>query len=243
MTVNLGNSLNSTNDRSRLWFGSDNEDTFNFNLKTRKQQLEQNGVLDYPITYDFNEHGFRSEEFTEGPSPIVFLGASDTVGTGVMLEDLWTYRVATALSMRHFNLGAGAASGDAAFRIAQYWLPKLNPSVVVMLTPKNVRLEVITENKFFQLAPHFVQNAYKKDRDIIDKLTPYYKLWSAEEDNLFLNQKRNELAVAKLAADIGAKFVLVDSNADWEDIDLARDLIHAGKKSNHAMAELVLSKI
>lgn len=246
--------------KSVKWFATDSEEAYVNNLKIRRHKLEEYGFIDAEITYTFNQYGFRSEEFVDDADSIVFLGASDTVGVGLALEDTWTYQVASALNLRHYNLSIGGLAGDGAFRLAYHWLEKLKPKVVVLMSPKNVRLEAIddrTEQRWYwQLSPFLKKsssngnnNSYRR-KETVDDLDRFYKIWTSSEDNFILNQAKNEMATERLTENINAKFVKCDSNRDWwtspitgTPLDMARDLEHAGKKSNLAITDLVLSKI
>lgn len=235
------------------WFGTDNPETYEYNLKNRYDEMVEYDCIDRKFTYEFNDLGFRSETFSEGDC-IVFLGASDTLCTGVSLEDSWPYQVASSLNLKRYNLGLGGGSGSSAFRMAQYWLPKLNPKVVVLMSPMNTRFELADdstgERAYYQLGPSMYEKSsaywdYFKSKHLKSDLMHFYKLWIAAEDNLLLLQQKNNMAVAYLASTINAKFALADSITDCKDIavDLGRDLLHAGPKTNKLMTDIVLSRI
>ena len=236
------------------WFGSDSAKNYEINLKNDRERMERYNWIDQPITYDFNEHGFRSESFISDQDSIVFLGASDTLGTGLPLEDTWHYKVATELKLRRYNLGLGGASGNTAFRMASYWLSRLNPKIVVLMSPLNPRFELAEdidgERFYYQLGPGMWSKdslywGYFKDKNLKSKFKNFYQLWTASEDNLLLQQKKNELAISKLSDDIGSKFVLADGDTDWvgANVDYARDLMHFGREGNKIVAERILSRI
>jgi hypothetical protein len=235
------------------WFGMDTEKAYQYNIINRYDAMLENGWVDKKITYEFNEYGFRSGSFEEGDS-IVFLGASDTLCTGVPLEDSWPYHVANNLNLKRYNLGLGGASGNTAFRMATYWLEKLKPKIVVLMSPLNVRFELADDmsgsRAYYQIGP----NMFEKDSvywgnfengHLKSELSHFYKMWTSSEDNLFLLQKKNEMAIAHLASTINAKFVLADSDKDCKDIavDLGRDLTHAGTKTNQLITNLILDRI
>lgn len=235
------------------WFGMDTEKTYQHHIQHKYDLMREYGWIDKKFTYQFNKHGFRSEEFTGGDS-IVFLGASDTLCTGVPLEESWPYIVASNLNLKRYNLGLGGASGSTAFRMAKYWLDKLNPKLVVLMSPMNTRFELADEvdgqRAYFQLGPSMYEKDsaywdYFKNKHLKSDFFHFYKVWSVAEDNLLLLQEKNELAIECLANKINAKFVLADSVKDCKDIavDLGRDLLHAGTKTNQLMADIVLSRI
>lgn len=239
--------------KSLEWFGMDTEEVYQQHIKSKYDLMHQYGWVDKKFTYQFNEHGFRSEEFVGGDS-IVFLGASDTLCTGVPLEESWPYKVASSLNLKRYNLGLGGASGSTAFRMAKYWLDKLNPKIVVLMSPMNTRFELADDDDnqraYFQLGPNMYEKnsaywAHFKNKQLKSDFFHFYKVWIAAEDNLILLQEKNELAIECLASRINAKFVLADSVKDCKDIavDLGRDLVHAGTETNKLMADVVLSRI
>lgn len=235
------------------WFGMDTEEAYQRHMKNKHDLMLEYGWVDKKFTYQFNEHGFRSEEFTGGDS-IVFLGASDTLCTGVPLEESWPYKVASSLNLKRYNLGLGGASGSTAFRMAKYWLDKLNPKIVVLMSPMNTRFELADEidgqRAYFQLGPNMYEKKsaywdYFKNKQLKSDFFHFYKVWSAAEDNLLLLQEKNELAIECLVNKFNAKFVLADSDKDCKEIavDLGRDLTHAGTKTNQIITNLILNRI
>jgi hypothetical protein len=58
------------------------------------------------ITYRFNSHGFRADEFDGGPYMLA-LGCSFTIGIGLPDQDTWARQTATALGLKCANLGWG----------------------------------------------------------------------------------------------------------------------------------------
>ena len=229
------------------WFGMDSEEAYQRNIKSKHDLMRQYGWVDKKFTYQFNQHGFRSEEFTGGDS-IVFLGASNTLCTGVPLEESWPYKVASSLNLRRYNLGLGGTSGSTAFRMAKYWLDKLNPKIVVLMSPMNARFELADDvngkQTYFQLSPDMPRE-YFRNSQLKSDYVHFYKIWIGAEDNILLLQEKNELAIECLANKINAKFILADSIKDCQKIvvDLGRDLSHAGTKTNQLITNLILDRI
>ena len=95
------------------------------------------------INYKINSYGFRAEEFVEGQPCIVALGCSYTVGIGLPYKDIWPTLVGNALGLPVYNLAWGGSSADTCFRMARYWIPKLTPVHVLMLTPPESRIELV----------------------------------------------------------------------------------------------------
>jgi len=235
------------------WFGNDSLENNQYYKNRRMSDLIEFGWVDKTFTYSFNEHGFRSETFTD-ESSVVFLGASDTLGTGMPLEETWTYIVAKELGLRRYNLGQGGGSGSLCFRLASYWLPILKPKVVIYMSPLNTRYELATshtgETIYHQLSPSMLYGLSPfwnrfKDKDLMNELTQYYNQWAETEINLTLLESKNKLAISKLADNIDAKFALADGQSDWDDAmcDFARDLIHGGVQTNKNIANIILDRL
>ena len=243
------------------WLVGDSQEIYNHNLKHHYDLLESNGWLNRTIDYSFNRHGFRSEEFSSDDS-IVFLGASDTLGVGLPIEYTWCHIVAQELKLKMFNLGQGGSSGCTAFRLASYWIPILKPKVVILMSPLNPRIELIsdsllsdinTEHKrsYYQMGPHVLDTrsyfwSYISDHSVKKELQSFYHAWSSSELNLTLMQQKNNLAISMLAQQSGSKFILACSEKDWKGThgtDYSRDLQHCGMKGNQIVAELILDRV
>jgi hypothetical protein len=247
------------------WYGIDNKEVYDHNLKNRYEELLSNGWVDNykDVTYSLNEHGFRSEPFTEGDKSVVFLGSSCTFGTGLPLENTWPYIVSKEIGLKRYNLALGGGSGCTNFRIANFWLEKLKPVLVIYMSPFNGRLEIIqqdTENKeytydwlhsqlytddvsklFLWMTDKFKNNKINSTQ----KYKEFYKIWSQTDANALLLQYKNNLSIQCIAERMNSKFLLLDDAKDYMNfnLDLARDLLHTGKNSHKMLAEYVLGKL
>lgn len=215
------------------WFSTDNEKTFNWHLRKDFGKVDESGWLDRKVEYSFNSLGFRSEEFDDSKKAVVFLGGSEVIGTGVPIKDAFPELVAAKLKMKCYNLAQSGAANDTTYRMASYWLPKLKPKLVVMLSPPPFRIEVIDA---FQDQPitFYVPQFYAKD--------PFFKTWLSCDDNSLLNEEKNKLAVQHICK--ANKIKLISSeDTDFEQLDYARDFIHKGMQSHAVFAQQILAKI
>lgn len=220
------------------WIARDQPDIFQRNLKFRRADLENNGWVDATITYKFNNYGFRCDQFNNDPS-VVFLGCSHTFGVGLPLECTWPYLVAKSLNLQCYNLGLPGTSNDTAFRLAYYWLKKLNPKMVILGQVDASRFEVLDNNSMVRF------NSWLYDINILsqsDKM--FYKRWVTTSDNYVLNVQKNVLAIQQICSDLNIIFKVVDSKFFVESqVDLARDLIHSGKVTNKNFSDYVLTHL
>lgn len=220
------------------WFGMDSIELLEYNLRNRRSLLVKHNWIDKTITYKFNKHGFRGDDFSEDPS-IMFLGCSHTFGLGVPLESSWTYRVASALQLKHVNLGWPATSNDTAFRYAYTYLQKVKPKIVVLLSPSVSRTDLIVKDKFVTFLPA----APAPTTDTLEtRYNEFYDAWLSSDLNIELNRVKNALAIKQLCEQQQIKFV----SHNWENFkftDLARDLLHFGINTHENVSEVILNLI
>ena len=211
------------------WLPSDTEELYLQNLKTNQGSLSVNGWIDYPgFTYKFNSHGFRSDEFSNEPS-ILFLGCSHTTGIGMPAEDTWPRIVSSKLGLKCFNLGIGASSNDTAFRLAHHYIPVIKPEIVVWLSTDISRIELHTLDG--NVEPHGVWT---------ENGGYFLNHWLTNPLNSESNFLKNSLAIEHICKSSDVKFLHKKIYDCMHNLDLARDLMHYGKKSHLACANSIL---
>jgi hypothetical protein len=214
------------------WLPMDTEILYQINLREHKEKIILNGWLDFKITYKFNSHGFRCEEFSESPS-IMTIGCSNTCGIGLPIEHTWSNIVANNLNLHLSNLGIGGYSNDTAFRLCYGWIDKIKPKVLIFLQTPPSRSEIVTPTSFNTVC---ARNHSKYEK--------FYKDWISDESNDQLNSLKNSLAVQQLCSSRGIKFLSFNSDTFRSfEIDKARDLTHCGTKSNFAFSQHVLKHL
>jgi len=228
------------------WLPTDTQENFQ-QLMQEPQHREYFARLgwDQPgaITYRFNSHGFRCDEFDGGPY-LLALGCSYTVGIGLPVEETWPHKAAKKLGLRCANLAWGGYSADTCFRLAEHWVPKLRPSLVVMLTPPRHRLELMLDPKQFdmRLVPFevFMPGSLSKHYAADDH---YLKHWFVEEENARINQVKNCLALRQLCADRQIPCQIYHSDVvmgrSREEIGYARDHMHGGPPAHTELAQMI----
>jgi len=217
-----------------LWHGTDSEELYQKNLIKNRSQLEQFGWIDRPITYRFNKHGFRADEFDSISPSVVFLGCSHTLGVGLPVESTWAHLVSTKLKIKNYNLGIGGASNDTAFRLAHYWIDQLKPSVVIFLSTERTRVELhIDDDQIYDVS------VWPIGFSMVDT---FAKSWISNDTNSNMNYLKNTLAIKQLCSEYGIKYIQEEVLSVCA-IDKARDLQHYGEKTNRGIAAMFLSKL
>lgn len=213
------------------WYPYDDAATYAQHLRTRHSDLARLGWIDADITYQFNSAGFRCDEFAE--NSVMFLGCSMTFGIGLPLHQLWVTRVSNALNRPCANLAVSGSSNDTAFRMAQYWVEKTQPAIVVLMSPDASRMELLKS----QPVQYRVNTASLKDQ--------FYSTWLANAENSRLNQLKNQLAIAALCQSHRVKFHSYSVTNDFctAPDDWARDLTHPGVVSHQRTAEKILATL
>ena len=225
------------------WLDTDSVDRYKTHIADteKRKMLEDLGWDKHNPTYKINRHGFRAPEFKKDEPNIVFLGCSHTVGVGVNLTDTFSHKVSQALGLQNYNLGKGGGSNQTAFRLGHYWIPKLKPKIVVLLSPDRSRSEIIIVDSPINLSVH--------SKDSQPRLWPYLELRMQYDENLRLDFLAHTLALEKISTDVGAQFIGLEYPHDlkiadrWRGLDLARDLSHPGPISHELTARHILAKI
>jgi hypothetical protein len=219
-----------------LWCGTDTEELYQKNKIENAEKLKQHGWNDCPITYKFNHFGFRADEFTTEPA-IMFVGCSHTFGVGLPVESTWAHQVSTALKLKNFNLGVGGASNDTAFRLANYWIVQLKPTVVVFLSTERTRSELHTINNDIEdLSAHRISENQFPDA------TSYMRHWFGNDTNSDMNYLKNTLAIKQLCNERDIKYFHYEA-LNIHEADKARDLQHYGILTNKQIAKYILNKL
>lgn len=193
------------------------------------------------ISYKFNSYGYRADEFDDEPC-MVALGCSYTVGIGLPDEVTWARQTATALGLKCANLAWGGYSADSCFRLADYWVPRLQPDYVCMLVPPASRLELLLDEEVLPNRQLPVEVFMPQSQSSLFSMDDnYLKHWFLNEENAKINQRKNILAVRQLCADLGIPCTILDANEHmwWsrEEIGYARDYMHGGPKIHSILTE------
>jgi len=188
------------------------------------------------ITYSFNSHGFRSEEFDLTADNLVALGCSFTMGIGLPVKDTWPSILAQALNLRVCNLAWGGGSSDRCFRMAEFWVPHLKPKLVVLLNPPRGRLEIVIDEQTGETEGIIPSDTHSDT---------FVKRWLSVDTNQRLNNRKNSLAIQALCNELNIPFLSYEAD-EWmsrsrEEAGYARDYFHAGPKGHQSFTERIIN--
>lgn len=225
------------------WLPSDTEEIFQ-KLMQKPEYVEyarQQGWLEPDaITYKINSDGFRCDDFDSQTDCMVALGCSYSVGIGLPLKDIWPTLVGNELGLKVCNLSWGGIGADTCYRLAEYWIPQLRPELVVMLAPPKARIELLTVDSHVQ-AEVFLsmsESGFFSDQDI------YLKNWFANEENSYINNRKNRRAVEHLCHELDIRCLTYDAHdflaRNRDDVGYARDYMHAGLKGHQIVVEQII---
>lgn len=208
-----------------------------------REYFEQQGWLEPgAITYKLNNHGFRCDNFELDQDCIVALGCSFTLGIGLPVQSLWCNLVGAELGKKVYNLSWGGNSADTCFRLAEYWIPKLKPAAVFMLTPPASRFELLLDSKMQPAEVFMPANEIAHNHGQYDG---YLKHWYNNDENSRLNHKKNKLAVKAICNELGIPCQIYDANDHmaWsrEEVGYARDRMHAGPLGHQRLAKIIIN--
>ena len=115
----------------------------NQKLTEKGTDTRENWIPNYQeIFYNHNEDGFRCDSFSaESQLPILFLGCSFTEGTGINLEDVWSYRLLEKIKqyknvdIPYWSLASGGSSIDLQALYLHTFIDQLKPKYIFFLLP------------------------------------------------------------------------------------------------------------
>jgi hypothetical protein len=233
------------------WLPTDTEENYKQLIQDPKhreyfaaQGWDQPGA----ITYRFNRHGFRADEFDSGPY-MVALGCSYTVGIGLPDSATWARLTATELGLKCANLAWGGYSADTCYRLAEYWVPALRPAYVCMLVPPRARLELLLDTQLLttnQLPVEVFMPQSQSQSPLFNNDDTYLKHWFLNEENAKINQRKNVMAIRQLCADLDIPCTVIAAEQHMclsrEEIGYARDYMHGGPKIHTTLAQQFVAK-
>ena len=213
------------------WSGMDNSARFkqHINDPVSQARLEELGYLDPDcISYSYNSHGFRDDEFNNEPA-VLTLGCSFTEGVGVIRNATWPRQLSDMMGMRVWNLGVGGSAADTAYRLAEYWLKHLDIKFVAMLVPNIERFEI-----WHSGAAHVIMHNHQHNHQTFD-IDGYKKIYLANNENGQINRNKNLHAIKHLCHERKIPFCFQFQNLS-NMVDYGRDLAHWGLQSNKSLA-------
>jgi hypothetical protein len=217
-----------------FWDTSDSINNYENNLMDAKHSvlLRDLGYVDYEISYAFNSHGFRTQEFNQSIDVVCF-GCSFTMGTGVRFEHTWPARLADLTGLTVVNLGHAGSSNDTAYRMARHYLHVLRPRWAIWLQTDMHRIEIIDESANTTI------NILASDINNLHANNLFVKTWMTSEINQQINRDKNTQAFQQLCHQASVMPIILP-HSETEVLDLARDLHHPGPRSYQQLAEKIV---
>ena len=236
------------------WCSSDDKKTFEVNKRVTESRklLEINGWLDKSneITYEFNEHGFRSVSF-ETKCKVLFNGCSQTMGIGLPLQMTWAGKVAEELDVPYHSVACAGADWQHVCQRTLYWIPKLKPDFLILKEPPVPRfnwwdMETVTSTAQFT-SDELMDCKIRQSRPLIDIVSDNNSIWyqysmqmliekCCEDNNVQLLILPND----RMPDDRIAKLTGKSTNRDN---DYARDLCHKGPIEHEMVFKKVIENI
>ncbi len=132
---------------------------------------------DTDITYTWNQHGFRSDEFVEdGRDSILVVGDSWTIGMGVPVEHSWPNLLRDKIdpNFKIYNLSMAAASNDYIVRALYKTIDILKPKAVFVLWPGFAGREVAFRKKLIPFKRMNGLGDERRDKDLFKEFQPLF---------------------------------------------------------------------
>lgn len=185
------------------------------------------------INYKYNSLGFRCKDPSEldFDNYILFTGCSHTEGVGLALEDTFPYKVAEHLKTDYINLAIGGTGLDVVEYNLITWFLKYKKK------PKYVFIQWPDHSRYMGVFPNY-ENMLSIGSWMQD---PEYKTFMATGELTGFFYSRKLLAVQLLSKVIDVpivniQFTSLNSFQPYDlfikKVDLARDQVHSGIKSN-----------
>lgn len=221
--------------------GGDSEIQFNENKATQSNDWY---YLNNPISYSYNEYGHRSKSISDIDldNYIIFTGCSHTEGIGLELEKTYPYLVSKKLGVDYYNLALAATGIDVLEYNLLTWFAKVKqkPKCVVIQWPDHTRFAS------YQEGYNLLHERSSWSDDPVDKSL----IINGEDIGMFYARKELSRRLIAQTIDVplhtfnygGQAAYGINSNK-LRQVDKARDLSHAGIKSNENFAELIYETI
>jgi hypothetical protein len=210
--------------------GSDDAERFAKNLL----QLPNDWIYrNKEIRYKYNSLGFRCKDPSDldYDNYVLFTGCSHTEGVGLALEDTYPYKIAEHLKTDYINLAIGGTGLDVLEYNLITWLTKYKKK------PKYVFIQWPDHSRYMGVFPNYENmisiGSWREE--------PEYKTFMAtgELTGFFYGRKFLTTQLLSNVIDVpilSIQFTSLNSFQPYDlfikKVDLARDQIHSGIKSN-----------
>ena len=217
--------------------GGDSEVQF---IENKDTQSKDWYYLNNPISYSYNEYGHRSKNMNEIDldNYIVYTGCSHTVGVGLELEKTYPYLVSKKLGADYYNLAMAATGIDVLEYNLLTWFAKVKqkPKCVIIQWPDHTRFAS------YQEGYDLLQEKSSWSNNPVDRSL----IINGEDTGMFYARKELSRKLIEQTIDVpihtfnyGGQAGYGINSSKFKPVDKARDLSHAGIKSNENFAGLI----
>lgn len=222
------------------FIGLDSEELYSQNLKTQESDWYYRSN---PITYHYNEFGHRSPsvDSIKDSNYILFAGCSFTEGVGLTLENTYPYLIAEQLGCSYYNIALGSTGIDALLHNVMMWLTTCShkPAAIIIQWPDRSR---------FLSMPDFdtiVSNgaAWTKDQEALEFMALGEAIGFFRCRYVLADKMIRVLAEGLETKLINIRFFTKIKTDDivFPNVDLARDLKHAGTNSHKLLSSEIVN--
>lgn len=230
------------------WLPTDTKESYNRlcqNPVHRAYFESQGWHLPGAISYKINSEGFRCDEFDFDSPCLVTLGCSFTSGIGLPLETIWPELLGKELGLKVANLSWPGAAADTLYRLAEYWVPRLKPTLVVMLAPPQDRVELMLDKTTMSEFRYVPIDVYLPNSLPPRANDDFLTHWFLNEDNGQTNQRKNIRAIKHLCLELNIPCIVLKAHdfmmGSRNDIGYARDALHGGPKAHELITKKILN--
>jgi hypothetical protein len=218
----------------------ENSSAFESNLLRQPKDWEYRSKI---IEYKYNSAGHRSIDLPKvDKGYILFTGCSFTEGVGLSYDDIYSTKIANYLGKQHYNLALGGSGVDLLVHNLIMFLTviKIKPSAVFIQWPDFNRYLTV-DDRGYELWGQ-VNTVSNKDRlfMLTEELSTFKNLNLYYRQLLITYLKSVRIPYYEIWFN-NMNFVDTDSPIKLDIIDLARDLMHPGSKSNDKLANEILN--
>jgi hypothetical protein len=223
------------------FYGGDDKDIFERNLETQPSDWYYRNAK---IKYYYNNFGHRCKTINQLDfgNYVLFTGCSHTQGIGLELEKTFPYLLSKELGLDYYNLALSASGPDVVHYNLLTWFHKykLRPKCIFVQWPDHSRFIALHDN-FTNLVPTGSWTGdIKAKKFIVDsEMSGMFLARKA----LYHNMIQDMTGVPVVSLQFSGLQTYNDTSLYLKKIDLARDRIHSGIKSNEEYVKLILANI
>ena len=237
------------------WCDTDTKELFITNCK--EGNFNDESVTYYKensIEYSFNNFGFRTpDDFNDSDEGNLFLGCSHTMGVGLSLENVWSYKLNKKIGGKFWNLAQAGSGVMTSYRLLYAWKDYLNIKNIFHYIPPwhSYRFEYFANIREDKIEPVILGSHVWRQPELLQKLfkqTFITALLDDDYSNFVLQTHIN--AIKFISQEIGCNYYVLRDNLHASNPDSpvkdkieARDLIHYGIEKHNFLYQKFLGEI